>query len=47
MFNKISGLMKKKEGFKPEEIKYLNTEELSILASIRNYTYPAEPQEAV
>ena len=40
----ISGLMEKK-GFKPEEIEYLNSEELSILASIRNYTYPAEPQE--
>ena len=35
----------KKKGFKPEEIEYLNSEELSILASIRNYTYPAEPQE--
>ena len=39
--------MKKKKGFKPEEIIYLNKEELSILASIRNYAYPAEPQEAV
>ena len=37
--------MKNKKGFKPEEIIYLNKEELSILASIRNYTYPAEPQE--
>ncbi len=35
----------KKKGFKPEEIAYLEAEELSILASIRNYTYSAEPQE--
>ena len=41
------GIMKKNKGFKPEEIIYLNKEELSILASIRHYAYPAEPQEAV
>ena len=28
-------------------LKYLSEEELSILASIRHYAYPAEPQEAV
>ena len=37
--------MKNKKGFKPEEIIYLNKEELSILASIKHYAYPAEPQE--
>jgi len=26
-------------------LKYLSEEELNILASIRNYTYSAEPQE--
>jgi hypothetical protein len=35
----------KQKGFKPEEIQYLNPEELNILAIIRNYTYSDEPQE--